>query len=274
MSSRLTESEQAWFWRFAEAWLSHEAGDRLMRGTTSDQAVDFLIDVLTQRRTPTSVLDRLAENATPVPARRTRIVDQWGSPENEFLIVAAAAALGAYGCSDAEHRLRLGTRSPKGREGLAAWKALEWWIEHSGRDAGVPLIAPSAESVRDIGVAVGTTQKRGLLGALRAAHAVYQSRNPELIEAVHSPVIQRLRRLRSELNYRSSVADRLVPQELPLHRHWCVWLAWAMTDAEKGDDVVVRSWIEAGDGDPLVIVRFVRERNAASKVGGDSEKRP
>ena len=270
---RLTESEQEWFWRFAEAWLSHGALQRLMRGTTSDEAVDLLIDLMTHRRAPTSVLHRLAESAAFIPAGRRRIVEPLGSSENEYLRVVAAAALGGKDPGEAEYRLRLGTRSPDGRESLAAWKALEWWIVRSGRDAEAPLIAPSAESVRDIGVAIGTTQQSGLLGALRAARAVYRSRNPEFIEAVHSRVIQGLRRLRSELDYRSSVADRLVPRELPLHRHWCVWLAWAMTDADQGDDGVVGSWIEAGDGDPLVIVRFVREWHAASEVDGDSDKK-
>ena len=31
---------------------------------------------------------------------------------------------------------------------------------------------------------------------------------------------------------------------------------------------VVGSWIEEGDSDPLVIVRFVREWNAAHGIGG------
>ena len=145
----------------------------------------------------------------------------------------------------------------------------------SARDAAVPLIAPSAESVRDIGVAVGTTQRSGLLGVLRAACAVYRSRNPEFIEAVHSRVVQGLYRLQSELAYRSSVANRLAPQELPLHRHWCVRLAWAITDADKGDDAVAGSWIEEEeDDDPLVIVRLVRKWNADAKVGGDPKRRP
>ena len=47
-----------------------------------------------------------------------------------------------------------------------------------------------------------------------------------------------------------------------------------MTDADKGDDAVVGSWIEEGDEDPLVIVRLVREWNADSKIGEDPEKRP
>lgn len=257
-----------------EAWLSHEAGDRLMRGTTSDQTVDFLIDVLTRRQAPTSVLDRLAENATLVPARQGPIVAKWRSPDNKYLIMAAAAALGGEHSGEAEHRLRLGTRSPDLSECLPAWKAVVWWIKRSGRNLRVRLVPPSIESVREIGAVIETSQPGGLHGALRAACAIYRSGSAEFIEAVHSRIIQGLHRLRSQSDYRASLADRQDAEERPIRRYWGVRLAWAMTDAEKGDDEVVRSWIEAGDGDPLVIVRFVREWNAASKVGGDSEKRP
>ena len=267
---RLTDDEQAWFWRFVEEWLRHEAGQRLIRGTSRDQAVDLLVGLLAHRSPPTSVLHCLAENATPVPEPRRPIVEQWGSPENEYLLVAAVAALGGRGSGEAERRLRLGTRSPDGRESLAAWKGLEWWIERSGRNAGVPMVPPSVESVREIGAALETSQPTGLHGALRAAGAIYQKRNPEFIEAVHSRIIQGLDRLRSELDYRAKMANRKAAAERPVGRHWCVWLAWAMTDAGNADDEVVRSWIKAGDGDPLVIVRFVREWNAASAAAGDS----
>lgn len=266
----LTEDEQAWFWRFVEEWLRHEAGHRLIRGASGDPAVDLLVDVLTHRPAPTSVLHSLAENAPPVLERRRPIVEQWGSPEKEYLMMVAAAALGGGDSHEAEHRLRLGARSPDGRKSLAAWKALEWWIVRSGTDGGVPLNPPSVESVRDIGIAIGTSQKSGLLGALRAACAVYRNRNPEFIEALHPQIVLGLRQLRLELDYRTSVTDRQIAEELPLHRHWCVCLAWAMTEADRGDDDVVASWIEVGQGDPLVIVRFASEWNATSDAGGDT----
>ena len=264
----LTEDEQAWFWKFVGEWLRHEAGQRLIRGASGDPAVDLLVDLLTQRPAPASVLNRLADNAPPVLERRRPIVEQWSSPEKEYLMMVAAAALGAGDTDEAEHRLRLGARSTDWRKSLAAWKALEWWILRSGSDGGVTLNPPSVESVRDIGIAIGTSQKSGLIGALRAACAVYRNRNPEFIEALHSQIVQGLRQLRSELDYRTSVADRQIAEELPLHRHWCVWLAWAMRDAERADDEVVGSWIEEGDSDPLAIVRFVREWNAAHGIGG------
>lgn len=269
---RLTDDEQTWFWSFVEEWLHHEAGQRLFRGTSRSQAVDLLVDVLTHRRAPISVLHRLAENGPLRLDRRRLIVKQWGSPKNEYLMMVAAAALGGGDSGEAEHRLRLGTRSPDARERWAAWQALEWWIRRSGHDACGRLIPPSIDSVRDIGVAIGSTQQNGRLGALRAACAVYRSQNPEFIETVHSRIIQGLSQLRLELDYESSVADHQVAVELPLHRHWCVVLAFAMTDADKGDDEVVGYWIDAGDRDPLVIVRFVAEWNADSETDGSSEK--
>ena len=120
-------------------------------------------------------------------------------------------------------------------------------------------------------MAIGMTQQSGLIGALRVACTVYENGNPEFIEAVHARIIQGLRRLRSELKYRTSVADRQVAEELPLRRHWCVWLAWAITDAGLGDDEEIRSWIEAGDNDPLCLVRFAREWYAASNRSGDPD---
>lgn len=267
---RLTDDEQAWFWRFVEAWLRHEAGQSLMRVASSDPAIDSLVDVLTHRPAPPSVLHLLAENAARVSERRTPIVEQWSNPEQEYLMMVAAAALGGGDSGEAEHLLRLGTRSPDGRKSLAAWKALEWWIVRSGPDGEVSLNPPSVESVQDIGIAIATSQKSGLLGALRAACAIYRSRNPEFIEAVHPQVIQGLHQLRSELDYRASVTDRQIAEELPLHRHWCVWLALSMKDADRGDDEMVRAWIEAGDSDPLAIVRFVREWHAARDVGRDA----
>ena len=272
---RLTDEEQVWFWRFVGEWLRHrllrhKAGQRLIWGTSTDQAVDLLVDLLAHRYPPTSVLHRLAENATPVPKRGRPIVEQWESPENEYLLMAAAAAFGGGGADEAERRLQLGTRSPDGRESLAAWNALEWWIDRSGRNAGSTMAPPSLESVRAIGAAIGTSQPSGLHGALRAACSIYRSRNPEFIEAIHSQIIQGLDRLRSELDYRAKIENRKAAAERPLGRHWCVWLAWAMTDANKGGDEVVRSWIEAGDVDPLLAVRFVREWNATDAVSGDS----
>ena len=266
----LTEDEQVWFWRFVEEWLRHEAGQSLLRGVSSDPASDLLVDLLTHRPAPASVLHRMAENGPPAPGRRRRIVEQLGSPEREYLMMVAAAALGGGDTGEAEHLLRLGTRSPDGGKSLAAWKALEWWIVRSGQDGEVIVNPPSVETVRDIGIAIGTSQRSSLLGALRAARAIYRSRNPEFIESVHSQIVQGLRRLRSDLDYRTSVADRKIAEELPLHRNWCVWLAWSMIDADKGDDEVVGAWIEAGDGDPLSIVRLVRDRHAAYGVGRDA----
>ena len=131
---------------------------------------------------------------------------------------------------------------------------------------------PSAASVGDIGVAIGTSQQSGLIGALTAGCAVYRSRNPEFIEAIHSQVVKGLRQLRSELDYRTGMPDRRVSDELPLRRHWCVWLAWNMKDAGKGDDDVVGSWIEAGDNDPLCLVRFAREWYLASRADDKDEE--
>lgn len=267
---RLTEDEQAWFWRFVEEWLRHEAGHSLIRGVSSDPASDLLVDVLTHRPAPASVLHRMAENTPPAPGRRREIVEQLGSPEQEYLMMVAGVALGGGDAGEAEHLLRVGARSPDGRKCLAAWKALEWWIVRSGQDCEVPVNPPSIETVRDIGIAIGTSQTSGLLGALRAARATYRSHNPEFIEAVHSQIIQGLRQLRSELDYRTSAEDRQIAEELPLQRHWCVWLAFSMMDADRGDDEVVGAWIEAGDGDPLSIVRFVRDWHAARDVGRDA----
>ena len=265
----LSDDEQRWFWGLVEEWLRHESTQRLVRGTSDDDAVQLLLDLLAHRRTPDSVLHRLAENASPVTGRRHPIAEQWGSPENEYRMVAASAALGDADRSEAEDRLRIGARSPDGRQSLAAWSALRWWIRQSAQSGEVPIHPPSLESIRDVGMAIGMTQQSGLIGAFRVACTVYENGNPEFIEAVHARIIQGLRRLRSELNYRTSVADRQVAEELPLRRHWCVWLAWAITDAGRGDDDAIRYWIEAGDNDPLCLVRFAREWYGASKRRDD-----
>ena len=271
---RLSEEEQDWFWGEVEEWLRHESTERLMRGTSHDRAVRFLLGVLTQQRAPESVLHRLAENAQPVTGRRHPIAEQWASPENEFLMVAASGALGGGDPSEAEDRLRLGARSPDGRVSLAAWNALRWWIRKAGQTREPPMRPPSVESVGDIGVAVGTTQQSGLIGALRVACTVYEGGNPQFIAAIHSRVVEGLRRLRSELDYRTSSADRWIADELPLRRHWCVWLAWAITGAGQGEDEVVKSWTEAGDEDPLCLVRFAREWYSASRVSDDEKESP
>lgn len=267
---RLSDGERRWFWGLVEEWLRHESTQRLVRGTSDDDAVRLLLNLLVHRRAPDSVLPRLAENASPVTGRRHPIAEQWGSPENEYRMVAASAALGCADRSEAEDRLRMGARSADGRQSLAAWSALRWWIERSAQGGELAVHPPSLESIRDVGMAIGMTQQSGLIGALRVACTVYENGNPEFIEAVHSRIIQGLRRLRSELEYRTSVADRQVAEELPLRRHWCVWLAWAITDAGRGDDDVIRSWIEAGDNDPLCLVRLGREWYAASKRRGDA----
>ena len=267
---RLTDDEEEWFWRFVEEWLHQESRRRLVGGTSRDPAVPLLLDLLTHRRAPTSVLQRLAENASHIPGRRTPFAEHWGSPEYEYLMIVASAALGGGDSSEAEYRLRVGARSPDGDASLAAWNARQWWIVRSGRDTGVSLIPPSVEDVRDIGVAIATSRQSGLVGALRTACAVYEGRNPEFIEAIHSQIIQGLSQLRSELEYGASAADRQIAEELPLRRSWCVWLACTLRDADRGDDDVVASWIEAGNNDPLCHVRFTRERYEASRSGHDT----
>lgn len=266
---RLSEGEKEWFWRFVENWLRHESSRRLVTGTSSDQAVGLLLDVMTHRQAPDSVLHRLAENVSTITRRRMPIALLFESPENEYLMIAASVALGGGDSGEGKHRLRVGARHTEGRVSMAAWNALHWWIVQSGRDAAIRLVPPSVEDIRDIGVAIATSQQSGMCGALRAAYAVYRGGNSEYIEAIHSRIIQGLSQFRSELDYRTSVLDRNVAEELPLRRHWCVRLAWAMADTSRGEDEVVRSWIKAGDDDPLLIVRFVREGYAASKASGD-----
>ena len=270
----LSEQEETWFWDLVDGWLRRESGQGVVLGNSRDYAVRLLVEVLPHRRAPVSVIRRMGESATSILAERTPAADQWGSPENEYRMVAASAALGGADAGETEHQLRIGTRSVDAGVSLAAWSAVGWWIDQGTGTEEVPMNRPSVESVRDIGVAIGTSQQSGLLGALRAASAVYRSRNPKFIEAIHSPVIQGLRRLRTELDYRTSVADRWVADELPLRRHWCVWLALAMTGADKGDDEVIRLWIEEGDGDPLCLVRFAREWYAAAEADGDTEENP
>jgi len=271
---RLSADERGWFWGEVEEWLRHESTQRLMRGTSRDRAVRFLLGVMTHQSAPDSVLHRLADNAQPVTGRRHPIAEQWASPENEFLMVAASGALGGADRTEAEDRLRLGTRSPDGRVSLAAWNALHWWIRKAGQ-TGEPLMRPpSVESVGDIGVAVGTTQQSGLIGALRVARTIYEGGNPQFIAAIHSRVVEGLRRLRSELAYRTNSADPWVADELPLRRYWCVWLAWAITGAGRGDDEIVESWTKAGDEDPLCVVRFAREWYSASRASDNEEESP
>ena len=268
---QLSEHEEEWFWQFVETWFRDESTQRLVRGTSNDRAVHLLVDVLTHRRAPTSVLHRLAESVSAIPGRRLRFAEQWGSPNNEYLMIAASAALGGSDTGEAEHRIRLGARSPDARVSLAAWHALQWWIRTSGSNTAVSLCTPSVEIVRDIGVAIGTSQQAGLVGALGSGCAVYRSRNPKFIEAIHAQVILGLEQLQSELDYRASVGDRRIADELPLRRHWCVSLAWAMKDAGKGDDEVVGSWIKAADSDPLWLVRCAREWYVASHADEDTE---
>ena len=269
----LSDEEEGWYWRFVEEWLRNASRRRLMFGTSRDSAVRLLVDVLTHRPAPTPVLQRLAENASLIEGRRLPTAEQLGSPENEYLMIAASAALGGSDDGDAEHRVRLGARSADGKVSLAGWNALRWWIEQSGGESKVSLRPPSVDSVRDIGVAIGTSQQSGLVGALSAAFAVYRTRNPEFIEAIHSRVIRGLGQLRSELGYGVRGADRQVAEEVPLRRHLCVSLAWAMTDTDRGEDEVVRSWIEAGDNDPLCLVRSVRGWHAASKADRDADEK-
>ncbi len=270
----LATDEQQWFWGTVAEWLRRESERRVIHGTSRDRAVSMLLDVLMLRRAPASVLQLLAKNARPVAGTRHPIVEQWGSPENEYLMLAASAAFGGGDSRDAEDRLRLGSRSPDGRVSLAAWNALRWWIRASVRSGAVAIHPPSLGSVRDIGIAIGSVQQCGLVGTLRVACTVYESGNPEFIKTIHPRIIRGLRRLRSALEYRTSAADRQSAEELPLRRHWCVWLAWVMTDADHGQDDVVRSWIEAGDSDPLCLVRLVREWHAVSNPAEDPKDSP
>ncbi len=270
----LSEEEETWFWGLVYGWLRQESGQGVVLGNSRTRAVRLLVEVLIHRRAPASVIRRMGEAASHSLEHPVPIAEQWGSPENDYRMIVAFAALGGADPDESEHQLRIGTRSLEARVSLAAWSALRWWIAQCARADVPPMRLPSVESVRDIGVAIGTSQQSGLLGALRAASAVYRSRNPEFIEAIHSPVIQGLRRLKAELDYGTSAADRWIADELPLRRHWCVWLAWAMTGADKGDDEVVRSWIEAGDNDPLCLVRFAREWYAAFQTEGDTEENP
>lgn len=262
----LSQEEEKWFWKLVEGWLHHESGRRSLFGSPTDAAVPFLVDLLTHRRAPSSVLSRVEEAATAVPDPRLPTAVQLGSPENEYLMTAASAALGGGDSAEGEHRIRLGTRSIDVRVCLAAWNGLRWWIKRSAKGVSVPMARPSVEAVRDVGVAISTTQQSGLVGALQTAGTILEYRNPEFVEAILPFIIGGMDRLRRELTYAHTTANRHAPEELALSRHWCVWLAWLLTDAGQGDDEVVKSWIQSGDNDPLYIVRSVREWHAAAKA--------
>ncbi len=265
----LSADEESWFWGVVEEWLRRESRERVTRGTSRGHTIPLLVALLARRRAPCSVLRRLSENAGTIPRPRHPFAEQWGSLENHYLIVAASAALADGDRGETEDGLRLGIRSPDGRESVAAWSALRWWITTSARKVSSSVRPPSPRDVRDIGIAIGSTEQSGLVGALRAACAVYESQDPGFIRAIHRPILRGLRRLRRELEYRASVGDRRRTPDLPLRRHWCARLAWAMRHAGRGDDDVVGAWIEAADADPLCLVRFVRERYGTSPPSGD-----
>ena len=267
---RLTSDEERWFWSFLDEWLHHESRAPLPFGVPSDRTVMLLLDLFVHRSAPSPVREWLVERASRIPERRTPFVEQWGSPTPEYLMIVASAALSGSDPREAGYRLRVGVRSPDGDVSLAAWNALQWWIVQSGRDTAVSLVPPSVEDVRDIGIAIATSHQSGLVGALRTASSVYRSRNPEFIESIHSRIVQGLAQLETELDYRTSATDRQHADELPLRRSWCVWLACRMRDANREDDPVVASWIEAGDRDPLCLVRFAREQYLASKSEEDT----
>ncbi|MDE2660755.1 MAG: SIR2 family protein [Acidobacteriota bacterium] len=270
----LSESEEEWFWAFVEEWIRPKTRQRMLLGTLRPNAVRLLVDLLSHRQAPASLLNQMADTKTRAGEGLTRIADEWEDPGSDYRMIAAAAAFGQGDTSDAEDRLRLGTRASDARVSLASWQALRWWLRRCVQTRGVPTRPPSMETVREIGVTIGTSQQSGLLGALAAATAVYESGNLEFIGAIHSQTTQGLQQLRTELDYRAGVADRRSSDELPLRRQWCVSLAWNMADAEHGDDEVIRSWIEAGDNDPLCLVRFTREWHAASRSGGSAEVPP
>ena len=263
---RLSQEEEEWFWELVAGWLRHESGRRSLFGSPSDAAVPFLMDLLTQRRAPSSVLSCLEEAATPVPDPRLPTAVQLGNLENEYLMIAAYAALGGGDSDEAEHRIRLGARSIDSRVSLAAWDGLRWWIKRSAKEGPVPMARPSMEAIRDVGVAISTTQQSGLVGALKTAGTIFEYPIPEFVDAIRPFIIRGMGRLRRELTYAHTTAKRQAPEELALSRHWCVWLAWFLTDAGHGDNDVVKSWIQTGDDDPLYIVRSVREWHAAWKA--------
>ena len=262
----LSQEEEEWFWKLVEGWLRYESGRRSLFGSPSDAAVPFLVDLLTHRPAPSSVLSRLEEAVTTVPDRRLPTAVQLGSPENQYLMTAASAALGGSDPSEGEHRIRLGARSADVRVCLAAWNGFRWWIKRSAPGGTVQITRPSEEAVRDVGVAISTTQQGGLIGALQTASTILESPNPEVVEAIRPFIMRGMDRLRHELAYARATANRQAPEEVALGRHWCVWLAWLLTDAGHGDNEVVKSWIKTGDDDPLYIVRSVREWHAVSRA--------
>ena len=220
----LSEREEEWFWAFVEEWTRPVTRRGILLGTLRPHAVRLLVDLLTHRRAPASLLLRMADTKIPAGGGPTRFAEQWGDPGSDYRMIAAAAALGPGDTREAEDRLRLGTRASDARVSLASWQALRWWLRQWARTTRVSTRPPSLETVREIGVTIGTSQQSGLLGALGAATAVYESGNPEFIGAIHSQTTQGLRRLRTELDYRAGVADRRVSDELPLRRQWCVSL--------------------------------------------------
>ena len=151
----LSEREEAWFWSLVEEWLRNESRQRVMLGGSRDHAVSLLVEVLTHRRAPISVLHRLAENASPIQGGRIRTAKQWGSPENEYLMIAASAALGGGG-SDRSGTSAAGREPglPDERVSLAAWNALQL-VDRPvrARTAGnLNWVPPSAEGVCGISV--------------------------------------------------------------------------------------------------------------------------
>ena len=130
-------------------------------------------------------------------------------------------------------------------------EALEFWLE-ARYDAGIELMHPPADLVREIGFIVATQRKAALIQALRIARWVFLKGSDEQQNAIRELVTEGLGYLAKELRY-DAIHDEDI--DVPLLRWGCTHLSIAMAEHGFDHEPAVARWVENAKDDPLPEIR-------------------
>ena len=147
--------------------------------------------------------------------------------------------------------MKMGLASDEKKTAKNAAEALKFWLE-AEHDAGVELMHPPADLVREIGVMVATRRKAALIQALRIARWVFQKGSEEQRDAIGDLVVQGLAYLLQKLRYDAIHEEDI---NVPLLRWGCTHLSIAMAEHGFDHEPAVARWVENAKDDPLPEIR-------------------
>lgn len=150
--------------------------------------------------------------------------------------------------------LRMGLASEDNALAASAVSGLRSWLTASVQSGELPL-SPPDDLLRTVGLMISSRRSVALPPALQLAKWVFDEGTPAHRGTMIDLVLQGLSYLAEELKYENERQEQ-EDDDLPRLRWLCAELAQSMAQSGFRDELVVASWLESAQGDPLPEVRY------------------